>query len=160
MPPAFGKIATTILSGLAVLTAITRPDARAAEPQQVLIATETSVFKDAVVARVAEALGRDGHTVRTIALAQLANEPTDAYQAVVLVNSCHAWRPRRDVRDFLARAGAETRKRLVIVTTAGSGECEFKAPGVDVLSSASKRTRIDDVARAILERVRARLVAP
>jgi hypothetical protein len=153
------RIGPTILSVLMVLPAILPPTVCAAEAKQVLIAAQASTVKDAVVARVAEALGRDGHQVRVIALEEVADEPLGRYQAILLVNSCYAWRPNQDVRDLLGRAGADDRRKFVVVTTAGSGKCDFDAPGVDLVSSASKRTRIEDLSRVILDKIRSRLTS-
>lgn len=158
MPSSSWRIVALVLSGLALLA--TAMPAPAEDPKPVLIATETSVFKDAVVARVAEALARDGHAVRTIALEAAADERLANYRAILLVSTCHAWRPGQEVRELLGRAGTADRKKLVVVTTAGSGKCDFSAPGVDLVSSASKRTRIDDVSSLILDKLRSRLTPP
>jgi hypothetical protein len=153
------RIGATILSGL-LAWAVVVPAVGAAQTKRVLIAAERSTVKDAVVARVAEALRRDGHAVRIIALEQVTNEPIGDYQAVLLVDSCRAWRPSLEVRDLLERASADVKQRLVVVTTAASGECALHTPGVDALSAASKRTRIEELSHAILDRIRSRLTSP
>ena len=148
---------------LILLLAVAAPRILAQEPvpsKQVLIATESSRFKDAVVAQTAEALRADGHRVTVIALERLAATPLRDYQAIVLVNTCRAWRPSSAVRDFLRRASDADRKKLVVVTTANSESCDLSVSGVDAVSAASKRTRTDSVSRTILDKVRARLTTP
>jgi len=69
--------------------------ALAAPTRQVLIAVESSDFKTAVATRVAEALRRDGYEVTTIKLDRLTTDDVPAYQAIVVINTCRAWRPTR-----------------------------------------------------------------
>jgi menaquinone-dependent protoporphyrinogen IX oxidase len=128
--------------------------------KHVLVATESSRFKDAVVTQISQSLLAEGHQVTVIGLGRLAATPLRDYQAIVLVNTCRAWRPSSEVRDFLRRASDADKKRLVVVTTANSETCDLKVSGVDAISAASKRIRTDSVAQAVLDKVRARLAAP
>jgi len=154
-------IHTTASVAASLLLAFASP-VPAGEPvaQQVLIAAEASRFKDAVVTEIAEALRQDGHTVNIVPLDKLAGEPTGNYRAILLVNTCHAWRPSSEVRNFLRQARDDERKKLVVLTTAGSGECELEASGVDAISSASKNVRRPAVTQSILDKLRARLAMP
>lgn len=147
------------------------PDLPAAEPaaaqdpvpaKQVLIATESSRFKEAVVTQAAETLCQDKRPllVKRIDLSRLAAEPIQDYQVIVLLNSCRAWRPSSAVRDFLKTLSDADMKKLVVLTTANSGECSLKVNGVDAISAASKRTSIDAVSQTLVDKVRARLAAP
>jgi len=139
------------------------PSVDALEPvsvRQVLIMTETSRFKDAVAAQVAETLRRDGHAVTTIELERLATQPARNYQAIVLINTCRAWRPSSTVREFLKSANDADKQKLVILTTANSGECDLGIAGVDAISAASKRAAISAVSQTVVDKVRARLAAP
>lgn len=130
--------------------------------KQVLIATETSHFKEAIVAEVAETLcqGKRPLLVKRIDLNRLAAEPIQDYHAIVLINSCRAWRPSSTVREFLKSANDADKKKLVVLTTANSGECDLKVDGVDAISAASKRTGIAAVSQTVVDMVRARLAAP
>ena len=154
---------TWLCRGLAVFLILGMPSVDALEPapvRQVLIATETSRFKDAVVAQVAETLHQEGHAVTTIKLERLATEPIRNYQAIVLINTCRAWRPSSEVRDCLKQASDADKKRLVVLTTANSGECNLGITGVDAISAASKRTGISNISQVVSDKVRARLAAP
>lgn len=154
----------SVLPGLALLfLAVATPGLLAQESRpsrQVLIATESSRFKDTVVTQITQSLRAEGHRVTVIDLGQLAATPLRDYQAIVLVNTCRAWRPSGEVRDFLRRANDADKKRLVVVTTANSETCDLKVSGVDAVSTASKRIRTDSVTRAVLDKVRAHLAAP
>lgn len=130
------------------------------QPAKVLIAAESSQFKNAVVTQVTQTLQADGHPVTIIELTRLATTPVHDYQAILLVNSCRAWRPSRELRDFLLRASDEDKKKLVVLTTANSEACDLKVPSVDAVSAASRRTRVDDTSQAIINKLRARLKPP
>ncbi len=130
--------------------------------KQVLIATEASHFKEAVVAQVAEVLCQDRQPllVKRIDLNKLAAEPIQDYQVIVLIDSCRAWRPSSTVRGFLKTLSDADKKKLVVLTTANSGECDLKVSGIDAISAASKRTGIAAVSQTVVDRVRARLAVP
>ena len=146
---------------LALVTATSTIHAQeAGQPAQVLIAAESSQFKNAVVTQITQTLQADGHPVTIIELTRLAATPLHDYQAILVVNSCRAWRPSRELRDFLRRASDADKKKLVVLTTANSEACDLKVPGIDAVSSASKRTRIDGMSQAIINKLRARLKPP
>jgi len=130
--------------------------------KQVLIATESSRFKEAVVTQVAETLCQDNRPllVKRIDLSQLAAEPIQDYQVIALLNSCRAWQPSSVVRELLKTLSDADKKKLVILTTANSGECDLKVSGVDAISAASKRTGIVPVSKTVVDMVRARLATP
>jgi len=155
-----GRVTSLTIAGLA-LALVAAPSIVLAQetgqPGGVLIAAESSQFKNAVVTKITRTLQADGHRVTIIELAQLATTPLRDYRAVVLVNTCRAWRPSREVRDFLRQTSDDDRKKLVVLTTANSEACDLKVPGVDAVSSASRRTRIDSVSQAIIDKLRARL---
>lgn len=130
--------------------------------RQVLIAAETSRFKEALATQVAETLCQDRQPllVKRIDLNRLAAEPIRNYQAIVLINTCRAWRPSSAVREFLKSVNDADKKKLVVLTTANSGECDLKVDGIDAISAASKRTGISAVSQTVVDMVRARLAAP
>ena len=92
------------------LVAVLKP----APLKQVLIATETSRFKEAVATQVAVTLSQDKPPllVKRIDLNRLAAEPIQTYRAIVLINTCRAWRPSNEVRAFLKSANAADKKKL------------------------------------------------
>lgn len=163
MPLTLGHAGTLRSGGLALILCAAIPMVLAQEPassKQILIASESSHFKDTVVTQTAQALRADGHRVTVIGLERLLATPTQDYQAIVLVNTCRAWRPSREVRNFLRQASDDDKKKLVVLTTANSETCDLKVNGVDAISTASKRTRTERVSQDILGKVRARLAAP
>jgi len=119
---------------------------------KVLIATQRSEFKEAVVSRIVEDLREDLCYVKVIDLKALKDEPATLYDAVVVVNTCKAWRMTRGASRFVK--DFEDKEKVVLLTTAGGGDWMPKSAGVDAVSSASKSQKVDPLADEIVGKVR------
>jgi len=122
---------------------------------RVLIASQEGPFKEAVVSEVADVLEQHGCYVRIIDVRQLSGLSTETYQAIVLVNTCKAWRLNRNVRTFLKKT--QDNEKVILLTTAGDKDWKPGHPEVDAITSASAMDRTDDVAQDIIRRVQTRL---
>jgi hypothetical protein len=120
--------------------------------KRVLIATQRSEFKEAVVSRVVEELERDLCYVKVIDLKRLEGEPAGSYDAVVVVDTCKAWSPSRRASRFVKQF--PDKERLLLLTTAGGEGWKHGALGVDAITSASKAYKVDPVADEIFGKVR------
>lgn len=120
--------------------------------QRVLIATERSEFKEAVVKRIVEDLQKDLCYVKVIDLKRLKREPADDYGAVVVVNTCKAWNLSRRASKFVKNF--PDKDRVVLLTTAAGEGWKHGPLGVDAITSASKTRKIDPVADEISGKVR------
>ena len=125
---------------------------------KVLIATQSSEFKEAVVTRIVEGLKEDLCYVKVIDLKALKDEPATEYDAVVVVNTCKAWRMTRGASRFVKNF--EDKEKVVLLTTAGGGDWMPKSAGVDAITSASKSQKVDPLADEISDKVRKILRAP
>jgi hypothetical protein len=156
------RIFKLVLLGLAgVITACASQSIKRAEKgdmrskNRVLVAGERSEFKDAVIARVVQALEKEACYVKLMDVDDLTGESTKPYRAVVLVNSCWFWRLRRPVLKFLAKA--KEKEKVILLTTAGNDEWREKDIRVDAITSASKMSKAKGVAETLVEKVRGRL---
>jgi hypothetical protein len=100
---------------------------------RVLIATQGSEFKDAVVAGVVEHLKARAAYVKVIDVSALPGIDSGEWNAIVLVHTWEMRKPPRQVQDFVDRARGAG--KLVDLTTSGAGS--FKLEGVDAIASAS-----------------------
>jgi hypothetical protein len=128
-------------------------DARKAIEKKVLIATQESPFKKAVISRVEEALQKEGYSLKSIGLKELSGESAGYYQAIVIVNTCRAWQLNGQVRRFLKNIPVNEKRKIVLLTTANSKNWHPKLPEVDAITSASKMSEAGDVAQYIINRV-------
>ena len=128
--------------------------------KRILIATERSEFKDAVVQKIVAKSEEEGWFVKATDLRELPEEPTAEYQAVAIVNTCKAGRLSRHVRKVLDVADEQARGKMILLTTAGDEDWQANVPGVDAITSASKEGKADAVAEIMIEKVNARLASP
>jgi hypothetical protein len=119
--------------------------------RRVLIATQTSEFKEAVVARIVEGLKEDLYYVKVIDLKALKGEPATEYDAIVVVNTCKAWSMSRGASRFVKNF--EEREKVVLLTTAGGGDWMPKLGGLDAITSASKSNKVEPLANEIVGKV-------
>jgi hypothetical protein len=112
---------------------------------KVLIATQGSEFKEAVVSSVIETLKSKPIYFRIIDVAELGPIDEKEWDAIVVMHTWEYSRPPKSVAEFNARTN--TSGKCMTVTTSGSGS---RMPGADAISSASKVSEEDDVARAIV----------
>jgi hypothetical protein len=102
-------------------------------PRRVLIATQGSAFKDALVAGIVEYLKPRAAYVQVMDVSGLPNIRPGDWTAIILIHTWEFGKPQADARAFADRV--HDRNRLIIVTTSGNGR--EKLGGVDTISGAS-----------------------
>ena len=127
----------------------------AAADRKVLVATQNSKFKQAVVAEIHDALNRDSIYIKIIDVKRLKSQSTEEFSAIVIINRCLAGRPDPRVESFI---DSEPRKNKIIVLTTGINDgWKPDAPDVDAITSASALDKSDEVAHSIVKRVLAKI---
>lgn len=123
---------------------------------RVLIATESSDFKDAVLDGVIPELQKDGLYVKVIDVNGLAEEKDSDYQCIVILNTCVAWGLDSVVNRFVETA--LDKQKIFILVTAGNDEWKVsESMGVDAMTSASESDQTDALAEKVLEEIRSRI---
>ena len=123
----------------------------ASNESRVLIATQGSKYKDALVSEIVDHLALRRAYTKVIDVSHLSGINADGWNAVVILHTWQIGKPQPDAKAFVERIGDP--KKLIVVTTSGSGE--EKLPAVDAISSASS---IEDM-KAQASQVEARLDA-
>jgi hypothetical protein len=124
---------------------------------RLLIATMGTEFKKAVVAEVTRALSPRGVCIKVIDVEGLGPGAIGAYAAVVVISDYQFFRRDGDVRRFIEGLDARGKKKLVLLTTAGTPSRVDTVPEVDAITAASKPAEAPAVARRIVEKVRSLL---
>ena len=119
--------------------------------RRVLIATQQSPFKEAVVSKVVEGLEKEACYVKIIDIKKLAEEPIEHYEAIVMINTCQARRLNRHARKFLTRV--EGKEKIILLTTAGDEHWKPKGVTVDAITSASEMNKAGAIADLIMDKV-------
>ena len=147
-----GALVMFVLSGCASQVEVIERGDRNCE-KRVLIATQQSEFKDAVVAGIVEELGKEPCYVKVIDLKKLTEESIAHYSALVIVTTCKIGRLNRHARKLFKHVQEEEGK-IILLTTVGQ-KYDSKMGQVDETTSASEMEKAGAVAESIVGKVRA-----
>lgn len=117
--------------------------------KRVLIATQRSEFKNAVVAAVVQRLRQRPIYIKVIDVSLLPGMDEADWNAVVVLHTWEYGEPQFDARDFLLRE--KVPDKVVVLTTSGAGD--QKIEGVDAITTASVMTQVSANADAITARL-------
>jgi len=111
---------------------------------RVLIASESSDFKQAVIEKVVAGYDQDSLYFKITDLQNLADETASSYAAVMIINSCVAWQLNPKANAFIRQA--DTLERVILLTTAGDQDWQAGVAGVDAITAASLPADIERIA--------------
>ena len=114
---------------------------------RVLIASEASDFKQAVIEQVVARFQNEGLFFKITDLQNLADERTNAYAAVIIINSCVAWQLNPKVNAFIKTA--DSLEKVILLTTAGDQDWQPGVEGVDAITAASMPADVETIADKI-----------
>ena len=118
---------------------------------RVLIATQGSAFKNALVAKVAEELGKKAVYIQVVDVTALPKTKVEGWSALVVINTCESGKMQKDAQNYLTQVKA--REKVVLLTTSGSGTWTPEEFAIDSISSASKKESVQSLAAEILKRL-------
>jgi hypothetical protein len=123
----------------------------------VLMASQDSEFKRALVREIGYALVSEGINQRIIGVDDLKGIKSSEYNVVVVISSCIAWGLEEDVQVFLKRQ--ETFSNIILVTTSGTGGWlpNTLDNDVEAISSASTLSTVNAIARNVMTQISSRL---
>jgi hypothetical protein len=124
---------------------------RATEQSRVLIATQNSDFKQAVIQAIRDTLEKNSSYIKVIDVKRLPHESIDDYDSVILLNECMAGRPDPRVESFID--DTPQKEKLVVLTTGRLDSWKPESPRVDAISSASVITQAPTIGQSIAEKV-------
>lgn len=130
-----------------------RPGTSASPSQRVLIASESSTYKDQLVSALVSRLQLRKLDAKVIDLAGLADINGADWGAIVMVHTWENDLPPTPVIDFLTRT-PQARQIIDVVTSATGTE---KIPGIDFITSASVMDEIPAQVTEIDSRIAALL---
>ncbi len=119
------------------------------EDEHVLIATQGSAFKDAVVRDVAARLAKRPAYVKVIDVSSLSEVREPEWNAIVVLHTWEMSKAPEPVKTFVDRV--QDRDKLVVLATSGDGDQHIA--GVDTITSASDVAKAGERADAIVVRV-------
>lgn len=129
---------------------VTVPQAK----HKLLIATQGSPYKNAVVDGVLEAAKERLMTVEVIDVSLLSRINLEDWSAIVIIHTWENWQPQVDAAQF-AQNHPDTDK-LIFLSTSGQGD--LKIPRVDAITSASSLVDVPKHVAEIVHRMDAMLM--
>ena len=140
------------LVGCAVGTVSTMESGdRTAEQDRVLVATQNSDFKQAVIQAIRDRLENNSNYIKVIDVKKLPYESLEGYDAVIILNTCMAGRPDPRVESFID--DTTEKEKIVVLTTGRLDSWKPESPRVDAMSSASVMTQAATIGQLLAEKV-------
>ena len=118
---------------------------------RILIASQQSKFKRALVAEIRTALQKKPCYIKIIDVKALRKESIQNYHAVVIINKCMAGRPDPRVEDYIL--GVPQKGKIILLTTGYMDAWMPQSPEVDAMTSASTLSESNRIAQMITGKV-------
>lgn len=123
----------------------------AASNRNVLVATQNSKFKQAVVSEIYDELKRNSIYLKIVDVKNLKYQSAGEFSAVVIISKSMAGRPDPRVESFID--SQPQKDKFIVLTTGISGGWKPDKPGVDAITSASVMDQREQIARSIVNKV-------
>jgi hypothetical protein len=151
-------ISLEILGGCTLKTVDTlEAGEKDAAQHRVLIATQSSKFKDAVVGEIRDTLKKNSCYIKVIDVKRLIDEAAADYHAVVIINQCMAGRPDPRVETYIDEVSQKS--KVVLLTTGALESWKPDTSQVDAMTSASVLSESSTIAQSIVGKVLALIEA-
>ena len=118
---------------------------------RVFIATQSSKFKDALLANIMSSLDAQSVSYEVADVSALKKIDEKDYKAVVIIQYVKAGRINSNVRRYLDKT--ENMGEIVLVTTSGSGNPKTDTWDIDTISAASEMNDLDKITQTVLSRL-------
>jgi len=120
---------------------------KATQNSWVLIATQKSNFKRAVIYQIRDTLENNSCYLKIVDIKRLPYESTEGYNAIIILNKCMAGRPDPRVESFIDNA--PEKEKIIILTTGRLDSWKPESPRVDAITSASVLTQATTVGQSL-----------
>jgi len=121
---------------------------------RLLIATQGSSFKDALVAHLVDSIRQEPVYIEVRDIEVLESVRFSDWQAILVIHTWEYSKPPELIREFADRAGQQ--KNILFFTTSGDGG--FSMNNIDAISGASSQKKMDTYVNSILSRLRPMLM--
>ena len=119
--------------------------------QKVLIASQGSDFKNALVGSLTTYLEKKPIYIKVIDVSALSEVNEDEWSAMILIHTTEMNKVQSDVKAYLDKA--HDLNKVIIITTSGPGDWKTDKYDVDIITSASKKKELPSLINKILTRL-------
>ncbi|MDM8515484.1 hypothetical protein QUF76_04735 [Desulfobacterales bacterium HSG16] len=124
---------------------------------RVLIAAQASEFKENILTKIVNGFEKEPVYIKVIDIQKLKKESAENFQAIVIINTCVAWRMSAAAADFIKKTKENQKYRVILFSTADDENWLPEKAGVDAVTSASRPEKSNQVANIIIKRIRMRI---
>ncbi len=103
------------------------------QERSVLIATQGSKYKNAIVEKIVEHLKTETIYIKVTDVSNLEKVDESVWSAILVIHTCEMWEPPVEVSTFLNNL--KNKDKIVVLTTSGDGD--YKMENVDAITGAS-----------------------
>lgn len=119
-------------------------------PTKLLVATQGSDFKDAVVTNVINFYRKDSVHIKTIDISKLPRMDPKKYDVILILHTWEYGKPPRVVTQFI-NDNERLNNRMIVYTTSGAGTNRIE--GIDAMTGESILENASDVSDEIIEQI-------
>ncbi|TAI48427.1 hypothetical protein [Flagellimonas allohymeniacidonis] len=127
-------------------------------PKSMLIATQGSMFKDAITKGIIDEYANDSIHVNVIDVLKIGKENTSNYDVMVLIHTWENWKAPKEVEDFVLALSEVDKTKTVVLTTSGKGDS--KMDNLDAITGESDLENSQEFLEEIISKIEAVLNAP
>lgn len=117
---------------------------------KILIATQGSDFKKAVVANIIDFYRKDSIYLKTIDVSELPQIDSSVYNAIVILHTWEYGKAPKSVSSFIAK-NIYDKEKIIVFATSGAGTNTID--GIDAMSGESIIENVDDASDRIKQRI-------
>jgi len=123
---------------------------KAEQNSRVLIATQKSDFKQAVISEIRNTLESNSCYIKVVDVKRLPNESTQSFHAIIILNECMAGRPDPRVESFIDNV--PDKQKVIILTTGRLESWKPESQKVDAMTSASVMDRSKTIGQSLADK--------
>lgn len=116
--------------------------------QKVLIASQGSDFKNALVKSLTEGLKEKSIYIKVVDVSALSEVNEDEWDALVFIHTTEKSRLQSNVKEYVDRA--KDLSKVMLITTSGTGKWKTEDYDIEIITSASKMDKLNSLTNNIL----------
>lgn len=121
------------------------------QSRHIKIFVHASDFKTAISDELVDKLKTD--KVELFTIGELSEKGTGDFDRVIIINQTQWLKPNKSVVKYVESLSTEDKKKVVVLSTAGSKGKNIKVPGIDAMTSASEMNKVDELVNEIVNRL-------
>lgn len=118
--------------------------------KKILIGTQGSEYKDALVKKLTDVLKEREVYIKVIDDLILKQTNPDDWDVAILIHTTEMWKIAEGARDFLKRS--KDLNKVILITTSGEGDWKQEEFEVEAITSASEMSDIDSIVEKTIKK--------